>query len=195
MGGFAGGDEAGYWDVETFNVPANPPGEKKSYTISSVELLDSHYSIKAYAKHIVLKENQIHWLRSSDIYDTICFIPSSCNTFTVEGYPEQDSEFNPISRAYQALNERLNEPELEEFFHSHKVVITKRIPPQQDFSGNASNIASFLCLAKEVCNLILSIDELVEIAASLESDSPFFIYNYSSVMVSEDGKIVEVLEK
>jgi len=194
MGGFAGGDEAGYWDVEQLSIPTNPLSLRNTDIRTTIELLDSNYCIKAYAKHIVLKENQIYWLRSSDLYDTICFVPTSCNVFTVEGYPEQASD-NPISRAYHALQERINEPELEEFFHFHKVVIIKRIPPQQDFSGNASNIASFLCMAKEVCNLILSIEELVEIAASIDSDCPFFICNYSAVMVSEDGKIVEVLEK
>lgn len=58
MGGFEGGDEGGYWDVDDQAQWMNKDNQdtKKPDSKSDIEITDSGYSIKAHAKvNIFLK--------------------------------------------------------------------------------------------------------------------------------------------
>ena len=209
MGGFEGGDEGGFWDVDAIsslidkqnnNKPKNPNKEKPY-----IETNDSGYSIKAHAKvNIFLKitghKDGYHTLlsrfvRVQDLYDTISFVPCECESFTIEGCDDIPLESNTIYKAYQALNNFTTDSDVEDFFYEHKVVVTKRIPSQAGLGGGSSDAAAFMRLVKEVCNLILSIDELAKIGSTIGADLPFFIYNYPSANVSGFGEIVEPFEE
>ena len=209
MGGFEGGDEGGFWDIDAISSLIDKQNENKSKNANRekpyVETSDSGYSIKAHAKvNIFLKitgdkDGQYtllsRVLRVEELYDTISFVVCKCESFTIEGCDNIPLESNTIYKAYQALNDFTADSDIEDFFCEHKVVVTKRIPSQSGLGGSSSNAAAFMHLLKEVCNLILSTSELVKIGNTISSDVPFFIYNYPSANVSGFGEIVEPFEE
>jgi len=159
------------------------------------------YSIKAHAKvNIFLKitghKDGYHTLlsrfvRVEDLYDTINFIPCECKSFTIEGCTGIPLESNTIYKAYKALNKYTGDLDILNFFYTHKVVVTKRIPSQAGLGGGSSDAAAFMRLVKEVCTLMLSTEELAQIGSTIGSDLPFFIYDYPSANVSGFGEVVE----
>ena len=171
MGGFAGGDEGGYWDLDippTSMVKDNDTISKRRNRVASyIEKSDSGYSIKAHAK-------------TKGLYDTISFVPCACETFTIEGCNDIPLELNSIDKAYKALLDFTDDLDIVDFFHAHKIVVNKGIPLHAGLGGAASDAAAFILLVKEVCNLILSADELANIGRAVGDDVPFFIHNYYS---------------
>jgi len=163
------------------------------------------YSIQAHAKvNIFLKitgyKDGYHTLisrfvRVDDLYDTIEFIPSECESFTIEGCDDVPLGNNTIYKAYKALNEHTGDLDILNFFYTHKVVVTKRIPSQAGLGGGSSDAAAFMRLVKEVCKLMISTEELAKIGSSIGADIPFFIYNYSSANVSGFGEVVMPFEE
>lgn len=209
MGGFEGGDEAGFWDIDALAALIDRQNDKKSKHAnkakSSIETSDSGYSIKAHAKvNIFLKitgyKDGYHTLlsrfvRVEELYDTISFVPCACETFTIEGCDDIPKESNTIYKAYQALSDFTADTDIADFFDEHKVVVTKRIPSSAGLGGGSSDAAAFMHLLKEVCNLVVSTDEMAKIGSSIGADIPFFIYNYPSANVSGFGEIVEPFEE
>ena len=205
MGGFEGGDEGGFWDIDAISdlikkkdkTPSNNLNKPKPYTQNK----DSSYSINAHAKiHIFSKitgEEDDNFtlfsrvIRVEELYDTISFVPCKCESFTLEGCGEIPLEKNSIYKAYLSLCDYTADSDIIDFFEDYKVVVTKRIAMKSGLGASASDAASFLRLLKEVCNLIISTQELVKIANNIANDIAFFIYNYPSANVSGLGDIVE----
>ncbi len=163
------------------------------------------YSIKAHAKvNIFLKitghKEGYHtllsrFMRVEDLYDTIRFVPCECDTFTIEGCEEVPLKSNTIYKAYKALNDYTGDLDILNFFYKHKVVVTKRIPSQAGLGGGSSDAAAFMRLVKEVCNLMVSTEELAKLGSTIGADLPFFIYNYPSANVSGFGEVVEPFDE
>ncbi|QSZ42619.1 4-(cytidine 5'-diphospho)-2-C-methyl-D-erythritol kinase [Sulfurimonas aquatica] len=205
MGGFAGGDEGGYWDEESVPTSKNKKNANINREKLKIDKNDSSYSIKAHAKvNIFLKFTDFEdtketllsrVVRVDNLYDTISFIPCKCKAFTIEGCDEIPLESNTIYKAYTELINSTIDSDIEEFFTEHKVVVTKNIPISSGLGGASSNAAAFILLAKEICNLILSTNELIKIGTKIARDVPFFIYNYSSANVSSCGEVVEQFEE
>lgn len=209
MGGFEGGDEGGYWDIGTLPKWMKEGNKDKSNNKKRgnlpIERNDAGYSIKAHAKvNIFLKitgyKEGYHTLLSrfmqvNDLYDTITFVPCKCETFTIEGCEGVPLESNTIYKAYKALNEHTGDLDILNFFYTHKVVVTKRIPSQAGLGGGSSDAAAFMLLVKEVCNLLISTEELAKLGSTIGADIPFFIYNYPSANVSGFGEIVEPFDE
>ena len=203
MGGFAGGDEAGYWEEDTLLKKVHK--NKNAGQILPISIKGSIYSIKAYAKvNIFLKitgHNEGYhtlisrFMRIEDLYDTITFTPCECDTFTIEGCDAVPLESNTIYKAYKALNEHTGDLDILNFFYHHKVVVTKRIPSQAGLGGGSSDGAAFMLLVKAVCNLLISTKELARIGSSIGADFAFFIYNYPCANVSGFGDIVEPFDE
>jgi 4-diphosphocytidyl-2-C-methyl-D-erythritol kinase len=163
------------------------------------------YSIQAHAKvNIFLKitghKDGYHtllsrFMRVENLYDTITFVPCECASFTIEGCDNIPLESNTIYKAYKALNEHTGDLDILNFFYKHKVVVTKQIPSQAGLGGGSSDAAAFMRLVKDVCNLILSTEELARIGSTIGADLPFFIYNYPSANVSGFGEIIEPFDE
>jgi len=163
------------------------------------------YSIKAHAKvNIFLKitgyKEGYHtllsrFMRVEDLYDTIEFVPCECDSFTIEGCDDIPLESNTIYKAYKALNDATGDLDILNFFYKHKVVVTKHIPSQAGLGGGSSDAAAFMRLVKEVCDLMISTDDLAKIGTEVGADVPFFVYNYPSANVSGFGEIVEAFEE
>jgi 4-diphosphocytidyl-2-C-methyl-D-erythritol kinase len=166
MGGFAGGDEAGFWDEDTLAVSIKKQYENKTKRRNnikaSIQRSDSGCSIKSYVK-------------GKELYNTISFVTKACDSFTLEGYDETPLESNTIYKAYLALLEYTDDSDISDFFNEHKVVIKKGVISQTDLEASPSDTAAFMFLIKEVCNLILSTDELVKIGSSIGIDAAFFM--------------------
>jgi len=204
MGGFEGGDEAGFWDTDTLPTP-NKRSKHTNKAKSYIETSDSGYSIKAHAKvNIFLKitghKDKFHtllsrYVRVEELYDTISFVPCTCEAFTIEGCKDIPIESNTIYKAYQALIDYTADSDIVDFFKDHKVILTKRIPSSAGLGGSSSDAAAFMRMVKEVCNLVLSSDELAKIGSTIGADVPFFIYDYTSANVSGFGEIVEPFEE
>jgi 4-diphosphocytidyl-2-C-methyl-D-erythritol kinase len=171
MGGFEGGDEGGYWDIDI--PPASMVkhidniSKQRNRVASYIERSDSRYSIKAHAK-------------VKGLYDTISFVPCECEMFTIEGCNDIPLELNSMYKAYKALLDFTDDLDIVDFFYAHKIVVTKGIPFDVGLGGAAADAAAFILLVKEVCNLVLSTDELENIGSTVGADVPFFINSYSS---------------
>ena len=168
------------------------------------------YSIKAPAKlNIFLKitgtkqnkDGKIYHILSSrfvrieELFDLISFVPHDSERFCIDGCDGVELEKNSIYRAYRALLQESGDLDLIEFFHHHKVVVEKNIPSGAGLGGGSSDAAAFMLLAKEACNLLLETQKLADIAASIGSDVPFFIYGYESANVYGFGEVVEPFEE
>lgn len=209
MGGFEGGDEGGFWDIDSIATLVDKTNENKSKNIKKEKLYvgtsDSGYSIKAYAKVNIFSKITgniegkptilARCMRVEDLYDIISFVPCKCSTFTIEGCEGIPLESNSIYKAYQAICDFTSDSDIEDFFHEHKVLVNKGIPYSLGLGGASSDGAGFLCLLKEVCNLIISTDELVKIGATVGTSLAFFIYNYPSANVSGFGNIIEAFDE
>jgi 4-diphosphocytidyl-2-C-methyl-D-erythritol kinase len=209
MGGFESDGEGGYWENDQISrllSKGSTQDKQAPRPHSDIEITDvDGYRIKAHAKvNIFLKitghKDGYHTLLSrfmqvGDLYDTIEFVPCECGTFTIEGCEDIPLESNTIYKAYKALNDHTGDLDILNYFYAHKVVVTKRIPSQAGLGGGSSDAAAFMRLVKEVCNLMLSTQELAKIGSTIGADLPFFIYNYPSANVSGFGEVVEPFDE
>ena len=97
--------------------------------------------------------------------------PFDCN-LTVSNLPvEGDVQRNLVVRAYQLLKEEF--PRLPRVHSS----LYKAIPTQAGMGGGSSDCAAMLLLLNELFALGLSQQQLIDRAAHLGADCPFFILN------------------
>ncbi len=159
MGGFEGGDEGGFWDEDSISIlidKQNNLQAKKTKIKQSIHTSDSGYSVRAYTE-------------DKNSYSTISFVLCKCDTFSIEGCEGISLQSNKIYKAYKALLELTHDTDIVDFFSEYKVLVThgNTLPPQNNFY----EVASFMYLLKEVCNLVISNKELLKIENSLSLDS------------------------
>jgi len=166
MGGFAGGDEGGYWDVDTITGEVDKLNNTTSKNLNKnkpyIKTSDSAYSIK-------VKEVE-------GLCNTISFVVCKCDTFSIEGCDEVPLEANGIYKAYNALYKYTNDSDIIDFFFEYKVVVSKDISLKDNERVTSLDAAAFLYLLKEACNLVLSTEELVRIASAIGADIDYFNY-------------------
>jgi 4-diphosphocytidyl-2-C-methyl-D-erythritol kinase len=80
------------------------------------------------------------------------------------------------------------------FFEGLKIRVEKRIPPGGGLGGGSSDAASTLLALNRFAGFPLSRGSLLEMAASLGSDVPFFIYETGAALVSGRGECIEPVE-
>ena len=131
------------------------------------------------------------FIRYEELYDEIAFVPGRYERFEIEGTPDIPREKNIIYKAFCALNAATGNPKIIDFFFSHKVHVTKRIPQGAGLGGGSSDAAAFLKLANEHIGLGLSPKELAAIGAQIGADVPFFIYGFEAANVRGIGEIIE----
>ncbi len=140
MGGFEGGDEGGYWDLDEPTIFS-----KANRSKSFIKKSGPEYTLKVFIKE-------------QELYDSISLVPCKCDDFTIESYDKTLSEI--ISKTYKALLEYTNDSEIEEFFNEYKVLILRDSSLETEKQQDISHAEAFLHLTKEACNLILRNDEL-----------------------------------
>jgi 4-diphosphocytidyl-2-C-methyl-D-erythritol kinase len=130
-----------------------------------------------------------------NLFDTITFEKSSQEGFSLDGKFSCPLEKNSIYKAYTLLKEHTNNPDIDEFFKSHKIAVQKSIPEFAGLGGGSSNAGTVLNMINQELNLNLSKDELSNIGAKIGADVPFFVHGYDSANVSGIGEIVEPYEE
>src|SRR5437588_929286 len=109
-------------------------------------------------------------MQTIDLYDTLCLSTSDENCVRVIcPHPELNTANNLAARAAEAVRQRLA--------LSQGVVIElhKRIPMAAGLGGGSSDAAAVLLALQQWWQLQLSSSDLLNIAASLGSDVPFFL--------------------
>ena len=155
--------------------------------------------IKSYAKinfdlQILGKNDKGMHLLSSftfpiSLYDDIYLELNKSGKVKIEcDNPEIPTDKDNICyKAVELLRER------QPFVEGVKIKIIKRIPVMAGLGGGSSNAAAILKGLNELLNLNLTRKELLELAASLGSDVPFFIYNKPALILG-DGRRIKPLK-
>jgi len=161
MGGFEGGDEAGFWEVDDASVPVSKQNNDSSTAQKAlIDRSAAGYSIKTYDQ------------------STIRFVPCQTDAFRIEGYDEVAVESHGIYKAYIALLDFTDDTDIVEFFCEHKVLLSEELSLEESPEEASCEKAAFILLVKEACNLVLTRDELIEIGRSIGADTSFFIRYY-----------------
>lgn len=96
--------------------------------------------------------------------------PGESNRLTLTGIPLEARDDNLCIRAYRLLRDKHNIPDVN--LHLHK-----RIPTGAGLGGGSSDAAFTLRALNEIFGLDLDVPVLMEYAAMIGSDCPFFILN------------------
>jgi 4-diphosphocytidyl-2-C-methyl-D-erythritol kinase len=105
------------------------------------------------------------------LYDTVALFPTSDGQIEICcDLPELNSDDNLVVRAAQRLRQEANRPEL-----GARIELHKEIPSPGGLGGGSSDAASILTHLNELWDLGISSSRLLELAAELGSDIPFFI--------------------
>lgn len=128
------------------------------------------------------------------LYDTIRFVPSRCEEFTIEGCEDVPVQSNTIYKVYQAIRHHQDACIVSDFFKYHKVVVEKNIPSGAGLGGGSSDAAAFMRLFNEVCKLGIDTPTLARIGSTVGADIPFFVYDYDTANVFGFGEVVEPFE-
>lgn len=140
MGGFEGGDEGGFWDEEALFNPINATTKTKTPQ----------------------REKYTHLKDTNAIYE-LCFVASNPQTFRISSDANKSVDFENIYNTYTALIKYTNDSDIEEFFNTHEVVFERVLSPKEPFEILSAPLL-FLEKTKEVCSLVLTQRELIEIA-------------------------------
>jgi len=97
-------------------------------------------------------------------------------------------EKNIIFRALSLFREKTG------FDHGLKISVEKRIPFGGGLGGGSSDAAATLLALNKLAGFPLSREQLLETAAALGSDVPFFIYETAAARVTGRGECIEPLE-
>jgi 4-diphosphocytidyl-2-C-methyl-D-erythritol kinase len=109
-------------------------------------------------------------MQTIDLYDTLCLTATEENSVQIIcSRPELNGEDNLAARAVEAVRQRLS------LTQGVIIELHKRIPVAAGLGGGSSNAAAALLALQQWWQLPLSSADLLDIAASLGSDVPFFL--------------------
>ena len=162
MGGFEGGDEAGFWEEKPlFTLKERQERTKKDNVERFISITDDGYEIK-------VKDDK------STKYHKISFEPALCDRFFVE-IKDDSHALDAFENFVELLKEEGDTSKIDQFFLEHKVVITF----DSTLSVNpAAFYAAFLFLTNVAVELSFSIDELKSLAATFDLQTGFLIEHY-----------------
>jgi len=98
------------------------------------------------------------------------------------------TEKNIIFKALSLFREKTG------FTQGLKIKAEKRIPAGGGLGGGSSNAATVFITLNKLAGFPLNRGQLLEMAASLGSDIPFFLYETSAAKVTGRGEIIEPFE-
>lgn len=160
MGGFEGGDEAGFWDEDDLkNDIFTSQKTCNQHLITHMKIDASSFCISVYS--------------TSNVISSLQFVQSSCEGLKIEGKGLAPNVSKVISKTYETLLEETNDFEIEDFFKEYKVVVD-----ETQAIADASFIAAFLLMTKEACSLALSMQEIEQIGISIDAQTRRYLANY-----------------
>jgi len=137
MGGFAGGDEAGFWDEELFKLSKSSNFKKKQTALICIDSL----------------------------YYTLALKPAKNTTFQIEGLAQDKQVL--FKELYKALLKETQDEDIKDFFRAHTLLFEPVHQEQKLLDEDIDNSFTFLSFIKESCSLVLTQQELKEIAKTL----------------------------
>lgn len=142
MGGFAGGDEGGFWDEDIVLKSTNKNNNiQMQKEIRCTIVQNNHYTLR--------------------------FVSSATQELCIEPKKIEKEVAANIYKAYEALIEYTNDPDIQEFFLDHKIVFEQCLEPLQKTHKLLTVTALFLSLVQDACSLILTAQELQKIENKL----------------------------
>jgi 4-diphosphocytidyl-2-C-methyl-D-erythritol kinase len=110
-------------------------------------------------------------MQTVDLYDTLCLTTTDDGSVQmICSRPELSNDDNLAVRAVQALRQRYS------LTQGAIIELHKRIPVAAGLGGGSSNAAAVLSALQRWWHLPASREDLLQIAAALGSDVPFFLY-------------------
>lgn len=148
--------------------------------LQSAQNADVPYFVRSYAKiNLTLdvvgrREDGFHELitlmQTVDLYDTLCLTPLAENRVQmICTKPELATENNLAARAADMIRQRFS------LTKGLKIELQKQVPMAAGLGGGSSNAAAVLLALKDLWQLPLTPTELLDMAATLGSDVPFFL--------------------
>ena len=137
MGGFAGGDEAGFWDEKLFKLSKSSNSKKKQTALICIDSL----------------------------YYTLALKPSKNTSFQIEGLPK--NQLTVFIELYKALLKETQDEDIEDFFRMYTLLFEPVHQEQKLLDEDIDNSLTFLSFIQESCSLVLTQQELKEIAKTL----------------------------
>jgi len=151
-----------------------------SYSQHATKNISTTHFVQSYAKINltldVLGKRSDGYHELATIMQTIDLADTLCLTTTPDGsvrmicsQPELSNEHNLAVRAAQAIRQRCS------LKQGVIIELHKRIPVAAGLGGGSSNAATVLLALQQWWQLPLSLEDMLNIAASLGSDVPFFL--------------------
>jgi 4-diphosphocytidyl-2-C-methyl-D-erythritol kinase len=126
-----------------------------------------------------------------DFGDTLHFTPCEGENsldITMEGLSSVPLEKNTIFKAVSLFRNKTD------FTQGLKIKVEKRIPLGGGLGGGSSNAAAALLTLNKLAGFPLNRGQLLEMAAAIGSDVPFFIYETAAAFVTGRGEHIEPLD-
>jgi len=157
--------------------------------------MNSYAKVNIFLKITGLRDNY-HEIASrfillKNLYDEIYFVKGSFSEPIIDGNFSCDTKSNLIYKVYLSLKQKVSNLNIDNFFNTYKIVVTKNIPEFAGLGGGSSNAATFLKMINQELQLNLSTDEMIQISQNIGSDIAFFITGYNSANVFGIGEIIE----
>lgn len=124
-------------------------------------------------------------MRADKLNDLIYIEPS--DRFEFECPPSINAKDNSILTAIALLQKRRGSP------FNYKIKLEKNIPPKSGLGGASSDAAAVLIYLNEKEDLRISHADLMDIAAQIGMDVPFFLSGASLALASRYGEIIRPL--
>jgi 4-diphosphocytidyl-2-C-methyl-D-erythritol kinase len=121
-------------------------------------------------------------MQTANICDRISFERDASLSLNTN-LPQIPNEDNLIHRAALLLKNYTG------FKKGARITLEKRIPDGAGFGGGSSDAATTLISLNELWELKLSVSDLLELAAKLGSDVPFFIYGGTALVEGRGEKV------
>jgi 4-diphosphocytidyl-2-C-methyl-D-erythritol kinase len=120
------------------------------------------------------------------------FYAGKTTEITMEGYAAAGFDLSPekniVFKALSLFREKTG------FNQSLKIKVEKHIPMGGGLGGGSSDAASTLLALNKIAGSPLSRENLLEMAATLGSDVPFFIYETPAAKITGRGEQIEPVE-
>lgn len=125
-----------------------------------------------------------------DLADEITLSPSVCGTIGVSSSSPYapDGPENLAYKAADVLRRSVNRPEL-----GVDISILKRVPAGGGLGGGSSNAGLIIRTLNRIWNLGLPNDRLIDLAASIGSDVPFFVHG-GCALVTGRGETIQPVD-
>lgn len=125
-------------------------------------------------------------LQTIDLADELSLEPASELVLTCS-LPDLETEDNLVVRAGRILQQELGEP------RGARIHLTKRIPVAAGLGGGSSDAAAVLLGLNRLWGLDMDVQRLLELAAQLGSDVPFFLIGGAAVADGRGENVTPLL--